>query len=107
MVLRILVHNAVVGALLGKGGSVIREIQNKSGAKMQIGSDMLPYSSEKAVSITGGPSVIRICSQDVCQRLLEVVYIHAPMRLSTNFSLFPPSKSYRSIYLPNDDILIY
>ena len=56
--LRLLVHKLAVGAIIGKGGAVIRETQEKTTARVQVSNEPLPGSSEKTVSVTGSPTAV-------------------------------------------------
>jgi len=56
--LGVLVHKTAVGALIGKGGSTIKDIQQSTGVRMQISNEPLPGSTEKNVTITGSAKTI-------------------------------------------------
>ena len=56
--LRLLVHKLAVGAIIGKAGAVIKETQEKTGARVQVSNEPLPGSSEKTVSVTGSPTAV-------------------------------------------------
>ncbi len=51
--LRLLVSHQLVGSVIGKSGSKIREIQDESGAKIVVSKEMLPQSTERLVEIYG------------------------------------------------------
>jgi predicted RNA-binding protein YlqC (UPF0109 family) len=57
-VLRLLVHRAAIGAVIGKAGVVIRETQEITHARIQIANEALPGSTEKTVSVTGTAEAI-------------------------------------------------
>jgi len=44
---RLLVHRGAVGAVIGKGGNVIKETQHETGARVQVSHEALPQSTEK------------------------------------------------------------
>lgn len=46
MIHRLVIPNARMGSVIGKGGSKIREIQEASGARLQASEQMLPQSTE-------------------------------------------------------------
>jgi polyribonucleotide nucleotidyltransferase len=48
--LRLLVHKSAVGAIIGKAGQTIKDIQAETGARVQVSNETLPSSSEKTVS---------------------------------------------------------
>ncbi|KAI9002879.1 hypothetical protein DFJ74DRAFT_613332 [Hyaloraphidium curvatum] len=54
--MRLLVGHSLMGSVIGKGGSKIKEIQEKSGARLVAGKDMLPQSTERTIDVTGSPS---------------------------------------------------
>ena len=58
--------------LLGKGGSKIREIREVTGASIQVASEMLPNSTERAVTISGGSDAITQCVYHICCVMTEV-----------------------------------
>uniref|UniRef100_A0A8D8U6X9 Poly(RC)-binding protein 3 n=1 Tax=Cacopsylla melanoneura TaxID=428564 RepID=A0A8D8U6X9_9HEMI len=55
---RLIVPASQCGSLIGKGGCKIKEIRELSGASIQVASDMLPNSTERAVTITGTAEAI-------------------------------------------------
>ncbi|KAK6160564.1 hypothetical protein DH2020_003945 [Rehmannia glutinosa] len=77
-VVRLLVFSGQVGCLLGKAGSVIKQMSSESGAQIRIlPKDKLPScasSSDELVQISGKLDAIRKALQSVSQQLLE----HSP-----------------------------
>ncbi|XVF36500.1 hypothetical protein REPUB_Repub19eG0063800 [Reevesia pubescens] len=75
MVLRLLVLSSQVGCLLGKGGSVIKQMSTESGAHIRIlPRDKLPLcasASDELVQITGEVDAVRKALQSVSQQLIE------------------------------------
>uniref|UniRef100_A0A2K6KBF4 K Homology domain-containing protein n=1 Tax=Rhinopithecus bieti TaxID=61621 RepID=A0A2K6KBF4_RHIBE len=59
------------GSLIGKGGSKIKEIRESTGAQVQVAGDMLPNSTERAVTISGTPDAIIQCVKQICVVMLE------------------------------------
>nr|CAD2167475.1 unnamed protein product [Meloidogyne enterolobii] len=59
------------GSLIGKGGSKIREIRDKTGASLQVANEMLSNSTEKPVTISGNSEALIGCMQHVCHILLD------------------------------------
>lgn len=45
--LRILIHRLLAGCIIGKGGSIIRQIKTETGAQMRVSNEPLGNSSEK------------------------------------------------------------
>lgn len=70
--LRLIVPASQCGSLIGKGGSKIKEIREVTGASIQVASDMLPNSTERAVTITGTSEAITQCIYHICCVMLEV-----------------------------------
>ncbi|XP_013875343.1 poly(rC)-binding protein 4 [Austrofundulus limnaeus] len=54
-----------------KGGSKIKEIGETTGAQVQVAGDMLPDSTERAVTISGTPQAITQCVRHICSVMLE------------------------------------
>ncbi|CAI4232489.1 unnamed protein product [Auanema sp. JU1783] len=69
--MRLIVPATQCGSLIGKGGSKIKEIREGTGASIQVASEMLPGSTERAVTISGTADAIILCIYHVCQILLE------------------------------------
>lgn len=69
--LRLLVHRHAVGAVIGKGGAVIKETQQETGARVQVSNDPLPQSTEKTVTISGTPMAIHQATMRVLGQLRE------------------------------------
>uniref|UniRef100_F6QUR2 Poly(rC) binding protein 3 n=1 Tax=Equus caballus TaxID=9796 RepID=F6QUR2_HORSE len=64
--LRLVVPASQCGSLIGKGGSKIKEIR-----EVQVAGDMLPNSTERAVTISGTPDAIIQCVKQICVVMLE------------------------------------
>jgi len=71
--LRLIVPASQCGSLIGKGGSKIKEIREVTGASIQVASDMLPNSTERAVTISGTGDAITQCIYHICCVMLEVI----------------------------------
>ena len=54
------------------GGSKIKEIREVTGASVQVASEMLPNSTERAVTISGGSEAITQCIYNICNIMAEV-----------------------------------
>lgn len=57
----------------GKGGSKIKEIRESTGCSIQVASEMLPNSTERAVTLTGTADQITQCIFHICCVMLEVM----------------------------------
>ncbi|XP_078727291.1 poly(rC)-binding protein 3-like [Lampetra fluviatilis] len=69
--LRLVVPASQCGSLIGKGGSKIKEIRESTGAQVQVAGDMLPNSTERAVTVSGAPEAIIQCVKQICVIMLE------------------------------------
>ncbi|XP_066150563.1 poly(rC)-binding protein 3 isoform X3 [Euwallacea fornicatus] len=69
--LRLIVPASQCGSLIGKGGSKIKEIREVTGASIQVASEMLPNSTERAVTISGTGEAITQCIYHICNVMLE------------------------------------
>lgn len=101
--MRLIVPATQCGSLIGKGGSKIKEIREATGASIQVASEMLPNSTERAVTLSGSADSIILCMQTVCQVSLSAkLYERAPRRFCLRHRpkapLFPTDRSQPSIH---------
>jgi len=92
--LRLVVPASQCGSIIGKGGTKIKDIREKTGASIQVGSEMLPNSTERAVTVSGGSEAITQCIYNICNIMAEsppkgptIPYKAAP------FTIPPPSST--------------
>ncbi|XP_028844521.1 poly(rC)-binding protein 3 isoform X2 [Denticeps clupeoides] len=69
--LRLVFPASQCGSLIGKGGSKIKEIRETTGAQVQVAGDLLPDSTERAVTVSGTPQAITQCVRHICTVMLE------------------------------------
>ncbi|XP_018021637.1 poly(rC)-binding protein 3 isoform X3 [Hyalella azteca] len=69
--LRLIVPASQCGSLIGKSGSKIKEIREVTGASIQVASEMLPNSTERAVTVSGTAEAITQCVYHICCVMLE------------------------------------
>lgn len=69
--LRLIVPASQCGSIIGKGGSKIKEIRELTGASIQVASEMLPGSTERAVTVSGKLDAIVECFKQVSLIILE------------------------------------
>ncbi|XP_035239136.1 poly(rC)-binding protein 3-like isoform X2 [Anguilla anguilla] len=69
--LRLVIPASQCGSLIGKGGSKIKEIREGTGAQIQVAGDLLPNSTERAVTISGTQDAIVQCVKLICAVILE------------------------------------
>lgn len=70
--IRLIVPASQCGSLIGKGGSKIKEIREVTGSSIQVASEMLPNSTERAVTLSGSAEQITQCIYHICCVMLEV-----------------------------------
>ncbi|CAF3361677.1 unnamed protein product [Rotaria sp. Silwood1] len=63
--LRLVVPASQCGSIIGKGGAKIKEIRETTGASVQVASEMLPSSTERAVTISGKLESIESCFRQI------------------------------------------
>eukprot|EP00128_Syssomonas_multiformis_P000210 Colp12_sorted_trinity150504_noHs@30861 len=61
----------LVGFVIGKGGCTVREIQHKSGARVDVATDGPTNALERVVTITGGPASIQAAQLLIQSKLDE------------------------------------
>lgn len=66
---KILIHKFLAGAIIGKAGAIIREIQDQTKVRMSLSVDALTNSTEKTVSLTGTPECIEAGALRVLNQL--------------------------------------
>ncbi|XKL62809.1 hypothetical protein PGB90_002642 [Kerria lacca] len=71
IVIKLIIPASQCGSLIGKGGSKIKEIRGTSGASIQVSSDLLPNSTERAVTMTGTKDSVLRCLYNICCIILE------------------------------------
>ncbi|XP_078716822.1 poly(rC)-binding protein 3-like isoform X1 [Lampetra fluviatilis] len=69
--LRLVVPASQCGSLIGKSGNKIKELRESTGAQVQVAGDLLPNSTERAVTISGTPDAIVQCMRQICLVMLE------------------------------------
>lgn len=65
--LKLLVPHPMVGYIIGKSGSKFREIEENSAAKLKAAEQVLPYSTDRVLSVTGVGDAIHIAVYYICQ----------------------------------------
>uniref|UniRef100_A0A8C2V1S3 K Homology domain-containing protein n=1 Tax=Chinchilla lanigera TaxID=34839 RepID=A0A8C2V1S3_CHILA len=75
--LRLVVPVSQCGSLIGKGGCKIKEIGESTGAQVQVVGDMLPNSTERAITIAGIPHSIIEYVKQICV-VMSVPILYRP-----------------------------
>lgn len=65
-----------------------------TGAQVQVAGDMLPDSTERAVTISGTPQAITQCVRHICSVMLEVSTVRQQMILTFSRSIYASSMSH-------------
>uniref|UniRef100_A0A2K5IN83 K Homology domain-containing protein n=1 Tax=Colobus angolensis palliatus TaxID=336983 RepID=A0A2K5IN83_COLAP len=71
--LRLVVPATQCGSLIGKGGCKIKEIRESTGTQVQVAGDMLPNSTERAITIAGVRQSVTECVKQICLVMLETL----------------------------------
>ncbi|GAA6054942.1 hypothetical protein JCM3770_004062 [Rhodotorula araucariae] len=69
--IRLLISHLLIGSVIGKGGSKIRQIQELASARMVASKEMLPQSTERIVEVTGQPDGVRLAVQEIAKCLID------------------------------------
>ncbi|KAI5802067.1 hypothetical protein FPQ18DRAFT_364869 [Pyronema domesticum] len=69
--LRLLVPHILIGSIIGKAGSRIREIQEASGARLNASGSTLPLSTERSLVVTGVADAVHIATYYIANTLVE------------------------------------
>ena len=59
--MKLLVHQSQAGGVIGTKGMKIKELREKTGAIIKVDQDCLPYSTDRAVMVSGSAEVISSC----------------------------------------------
>uniref|UniRef100_A0A8C8RTX9 Poly(rC) binding protein 4 n=1 Tax=Pelusios castaneus TaxID=367368 RepID=A0A8C8RTX9_9SAUR len=110
--LRLVIPASQCGSLIGKAGAKIKEIRETTGAQVQVAGDLLPNSTERAVTVSGVPDAIIQCVRQICAVILEsppkgaTIPYHPCLSLGTallsasqggsqgNYSQIPPNTAF-------------
>uniref|UniRef100_A0A0A9X5J9 Heterogeneous nuclear ribonucleoprotein K n=1 Tax=Lygus hesperus TaxID=30085 RepID=A0A0A9X5J9_LYGHE len=69
--LRLLVHQSLAGCVIGKGGSKVKELREKTSAKIKIFGNCCPQSTDRVVSIAGTADVAVSGLKEIIELLKE------------------------------------
>jgi heterogeneous nuclear rnp K-like protein 2 len=90
--LTILIPHTRMGAIIGKGGSKIKEIQSNSGAKVSASELLLPNSTERALNISGTPESVDLAINSVLELIGE--FLLSDYSRGSSIILYKPSLDY-------------
>ncbi|XP_047996999.1 heterogeneous nuclear ribonucleoprotein K isoform X1 [Leguminivora glycinivorella] len=69
---RLLIHQSRAGCVIGKAGAKIKELREKTGARLKIFSNPAPQSTERVVQLVGGPEAVAAAVREVLDLVREV-----------------------------------
>lgn len=69
--LRLLIPNQLIGSVIGKSGTRIREIQEHSGARLNASNSYMPLSTERSLIVLGVADAVHIATYYVGTTLVE------------------------------------
>lgn len=75
---RVLVHQSQAGCIIGKGGGIVKQLREKTGARIKIYSNCCPESTDRVVQINGRPEVATDCVKEVIELILAQAPIKGP-----------------------------
>ncbi|XP_030030542.2 heterogeneous nuclear ribonucleoprotein K isoform X2 [Manduca sexta] len=76
---RLLIHQSRAGCVIGKAGAKIKELREKTGARLKIFSSPAPQSMERIVQLVGKPDAIAAGIREVLE-LIRQVPIKGPIQ---------------------------
>jgi len=85
MTVKLLIHKAHTGAVIGHKGAIIKEVGQVTGAKVHLSNDPLAGSTEKTVTVTGTPSAIH----QAILRILTQIHDN-PLKPGTSHTPYVP-----------------
>ncbi len=65
---RLLIHQSIVGGIIGRGGSKIKEIREASGANIKVYQNCAPQSTDRCVAIHGA-------QENICKAAAEIFQV--------------------------------
>lgn len=92
---KLLVHKSLAGAIIGKGGEIIRTMQSESGARISLSTEPVAASTEKTVTVSGSVENLH----DVCTRILTQIRDN-PVRPGTTSILYVPGQQMSTFGAP-------
>lgn len=97
LTIRLLVADQRMGTLIGRGGSVIKSIQEHSNARVSASEEVLPLSTERTMTIIGTPAAVHLAIQQIAEILAEY-----PERANHNSGMqYQPQPQHRMSSMSN------
>ncbi|KAI9292339.1 hypothetical protein K502DRAFT_338366 [Neoconidiobolus thromboides FSU 785] len=69
---RLLMPHMRMGVIIGKGGSTIKEMQDRTRARLSANEEILPQSTERILSVSGSPNNVEAGILEICRVLREL-----------------------------------
>ncbi|MFH4973411.1 hypothetical protein AB6A40_000120 [Gnathostoma spinigerum] len=69
--LRMLVHQSLVGAIIGRGGFRIKELREETGTQLKVYTQCCPQSTDRVIQISGSPEKVLGCVERIINMLKE------------------------------------
>lgn len=82
---KVLIHKSLAGAIIGRGGEIVRAMQTETGARVSLSTDVVGASTEKTVTVTGNLDQI----QEVLTRIFTQLRDN-PVRPGTSSNPYVP-----------------
>jgi len=84
---KVLVHQSLAGAIIGRGGAIIKSIQEDTAAKISLSTEPLGGSTEKTVSVTGNIEQLQAATTRILTQIRD-----NPMRPGTTSIPYVPGQ---------------
>lgn len=84
---KLLIHKSLAGAIIGRGGDIIRSMQTETGAKVSLSTEPLGASTEKTVTVSGNSDQLHA----VCSRILTQTFEN-PVKAGTSAIPYVPGQ---------------
>ncbi len=97
--MKMLIPSAAAGAIIGKGGETIADLQKRSGARIKISksNDFYPGTNERVCLVTGSRDSITAVVEFVCEKVREKPDPHG--RTAIDFDNKVPAERERQVKL--------
>lgn len=88
--------NTAIGSIIGRGGSVISQLNQKTGAKIKLSQnqDFFPMTNDRVIAISGEQECIAVAVGELITKIIEVSPFHvtADFLSQNNLVGFNPMK---------------
>ena len=76
--LKILCPSAVAGSIIGRGGSVINQLNQMTGAKIKVSQngEFFPTTNDRVLAISGSMTAISAAIHELVTKMIEVCLTH-------------------------------